>query len=174
MNTLIIYGSQYGTTKRYAEKFAEMTHFPVISYEDIKTLTEYERIIYFGGLYAGGIKGLKSTINKISPNTKLIIVTVGLADVSDRRNIDNIRNSVRKQVPERLLNASSVFHVRGGIDYSKLNFKHKIMMKMLYRSLKNKPVESLTQEDKALMETYGKKVDFTDYDLLKQVAEAIR
>lgn len=174
MNTLIIYGSQYGTTKRYAEKFAEMTHFPVISYEDIKTLTEYERIIYFGGLYAGGIKGLKSTIKKISPNTKLIIVTVGLADVSDRRNIDNIRNSVRKQVPERLLNALSVFHVRGGIDYSKLNFKHKIMMKMLYRSLKNKPVESLTQEDKALMETYGKKVDFTDYDLLKQVAEAIR
>ena len=174
MNTLIIYGSQYGTTKRYAEKFAEMTHFPVISHEDIKTLTEYERIIYFGGLYAGGIKGLKSTIKKISPNTKLIIVTVGLADVSDRRNIDNIRNSVRKQVPERLLNALSVFHVRGGIDYSKLNFKHKIMMKMLYRSLKNKPVESLTQEDKALMETYGKKVDFTDYDLLKQVAEAIR
>ena len=162
MNTLIIYGSQYGTTKRYAEKFAEMTHFPVISYEDIKTLTEYERIIYFGGLYAGGIKGLKSTIKKISPNTKLIIVTVGLADVSDRRNIDNIRNSVRKQVPERLLNALSVFHVRGGIDYSKLNFKHKIMMKMLYRSLKNKPFESLTQEDKALMETYGKKVDFTD------------
>ena len=174
MNTLIIYGSQYGTTKRYAEKFAEMTHFPVISYEDIKTLTEYERIIYFGGLYAGGIKGLKSTIKKISPNTKLIIVTVGLADVSDKGNIDNIRNSIRKQVPERLLNASSVFHVRGGIDYSKLNFKHKIMMKMLYRSLKNKPVESLTQEDKALMETYGKKVDFTDYDLLKQVAEAIR
>ena len=35
MNTLIIYGSQYGTTKRYAEKFAEMTHFPVIDYEDI-------------------------------------------------------------------------------------------------------------------------------------------
>ena len=59
MNTLIIYGSQYGTTKRYAEKFAEMTHFPVISYEDIKTLTDYDRIIYFGGLYAGGIIGFE-------------------------------------------------------------------------------------------------------------------
>ena len=57
MNTLIIYGSQYCTTKQYAEKFAEMTGFPVISYEDIKTLIDYERIIYFGGLYAGGIKG---------------------------------------------------------------------------------------------------------------------
>ena len=174
MNTLIIYGSRYGTTKRYAEKFAEMTHFPVIGYEDIKTLADYERIIYFGALYASGIKGLKSTVKKLSPNTKLIIVTVGLADVSDKENIKNIRNSVRKQVPEHLLKSLSVFHLRGGIDYGKLHFKHKIMMKMVYRSVKSKPTESLTQEDKAFIETYNKKVDFVDYDSLNQIAEAIQ
>ena len=59
MNTLILYSSQYGTTKRYAEKFAEMTHFPVISYEDVKALADDERVIYFGALYARGVKGLK-------------------------------------------------------------------------------------------------------------------
>ena len=96
MNTLIIYGSQYGTTKRYAERFAEISHFPIISYENAKSLTDYERIIYFGGLYAGGIKGLNKTVGRLSPNTKLIIVTVGLADVSDKENISNIRNSIRK------------------------------------------------------------------------------
>ena len=32
-----------------------LTHFQVISYEDVKTLTDYERIIDFDGLYAGGI-----------------------------------------------------------------------------------------------------------------------
>lgn len=74
-------------------------------------------------------------------------------------------------MPEHLLKNSSVFHLRGGIDYSKLNFKHKTMMKMLYHSLKNKPVESLMQEDKALIETYNKKVDFVDYDSLKQIVE---
>ena len=174
MNTLIIYGSQYGATKRYAEKFAEMTHFPVASYEDVKTLTDYERIIYFGALYAGGVKGLKNTVKKLSPNTKLIIVTVGLADVCDQENISNIRNSIRKQVPEHLLKAASVFHLRGGIDYSKLNFKHRTMMKMLYHSLKSKPAESLTQEDKTFIETYNKKVDFVDYDSLKQIAETIQ
>ena len=174
MNTLIIYGSRYGTTKRYAEKFAEMTHFPVIGYEDIKTLADYERIIYFGALYASGIKGLKSTVKKLSPNTKLIVVTVGLADVSDKENIKNIKNSVRKQVAEHLLKSLSVFHLRGGIDYGKLNFKHKIMMKMVYHSIKNKPTESLTQEDKAFIETYNKKADFVDYDSLNQIAEAIQ
>ena len=174
MNTLIIYGSQYGTTKRYAEKFAQMTHFPVISYEDIKALTDYEQIIYFGGLYAGGVKGLKNTVKKLSPNTKLIIVTVGIADVRDQENISNIRNSIRKQVPEYLLKASSFFHLRGGIDYSRLNFMHRTMMKMLYHSLESKPVESLTQEDKELIESYNKTADFVDYDSLKQIAEAIQ
>ena len=106
---------------------------------------------YFGGLYAGGIKGLRNTIKKLTPNTKLIIVTVGLADVSNKENINNINNSIRKQVPEHLLKDASLFHLRGGIDYSKLNFKHKTMMKMLYHSLKNKPFESLTQEDKEMI-----------------------
>ena len=174
MNTLIIYGSQYGTAKKYAEKFAEMTRFPVISYEDVKTLADYERIIYFGALYASGIKGLKNTVKKLSPNTKLIIVTVGLADVCDQKNIGNIRNSIRKQVPEHLLKDASVFHLRGGIDYGKLNFKHRAMMKMLYNLMKSKPVESLTQEDKTFIETYNKKVDFVDYDSLKQIAETIQ
>ena len=39
MNALIVYGSQYGTTKRYAEQLSEMINLPVISYEDIKELT---------------------------------------------------------------------------------------------------------------------------------------
>ena len=151
-----------------------MTHLPVISYEDVKTLTDYARIIYFGALYAGGIKGLKNIVKKISPNTKLMIVTVGLADVCNQENVSNIRNSIRKQVPEHLLKFASVFHLRCGIDYSKLNFKHRTMMKMVYHSLKSKPAESLTQEDKAFIETCNKKVDFVDYDSLKQIVAAIQ
>ena len=131
MNNLIIYGSQYGTTKRYAEKFAEMMDFPVISYENIKSLTEYDRVIYFGGLYAGGVKGLKSTVKKLSPNTKLVIVTVGLADVCDEENIVNIRN---------------------------LSFKHKTMMTLLYNRAKKLPEDRKTAEDRAMIETFNSKL----------------
>ena len=79
-----------------------------------------------------------------------------------------------KQLEKDIYKNSLIFHLRGGIDYSKLNFKHKTMMKMLYHSLKNKPIESLTQEDKALIETYNTKVDFVDYDSLKQIVEVIQ
>ena len=93
MKTLIIYGSQYGTTKRYAEKFAEMTDIPVVSYEDIKTLAEYDRVIYFWRFICRRCERTKNTVKKFSPNTKLVIVTVGLADVCDEGNISNIKNS---------------------------------------------------------------------------------
>lgn len=173
MKSLIIYGSQYGTTKRYAERFAEMTGFPVISYEDINALSGYERVIYFGGLYAGGVKGLKNAVKRFSLNTKLIIVTVGLADVCDKENISNIRNSISKQVPEDLLKSAFVFHLRGGIDYQKLSFKHKTMMTLLYNQIKNLPEDKKTAEDKALIETFNSKVDFVDFDSLNPIAEVL-
>ena len=123
-----------------------MMDFPVISYENIKSLTEYDRVIYFGGLYAGGVKGLKSTVKKLSPNTKLVIVTVGLADVCDEENIVNIRN---------------------------LSFKHKTMMTLLYNRAKKLPEDRKTAEDRAMIETFNSKVDFVDYNSLNNVARNI-
>ena len=143
MKSLIIYGSQYGTAKAYATKLSEITEIPCVSYENIKDIRNYEQIIYLGGLYAGGVKGLKNTFRLLkNSNIKTI---VGLADVKNQENTDNIKASVAKQIEKDILENSLIFHLRGGIDYSKLNFKHKTMMKMLYHALKNKPVENLTQ-----------------------------
>ena len=171
MKALIIYGSQYGTAKRYAEKFSEMTGLPVVSYKDRKNLAGYDAVIHFGGLYAGGVKGLKDTVRELREITSLIIVMVGLADVTDKKNIDNIQKSVNRQIPERLINHTSVFHVRGGIDYQKLNFKHRAMMMLLYQKAKNLPEEKKTAEVKAMIETFNSKADLVDFDSLSPIIE---
>ncbi len=173
MKKLIIYGSEYGTTKTYASKFSEVTNIPLVNYEDIEPLSEYDLIIHFGGLYAGGVKGLKKTIKAINESTRLIIVTVGLADVNDKENIDSIKKSIGKQVPEKILKNTQVFHLRGGIDYSKLNFKHKTMMTLLYNKAKNLPEERKTAEIKAMIETFNKSVDFIDFESLLQIKKSI-
>lgn len=173
MKALIVYGSQYGTTRRYAEKFSEMTNLPITNYGYIKDSTEYNLIVHFGGLYAGGVKGLKSTVKTLRKNTKLIIVTVGLADVCDKENTDNIKKSIRKQVPEKLLSNATMFHLRGGIDYKMLNFKHRTMMALLYNKAKKLPEDKKTGEIKALIETFNSKVDFVDYSSLNQIMEVI-
>ena len=157
MDQLIVYGSQYGTTRRYAERFSELTCLPCISSEAVKDLSPYGRVIHFGGLYAGGVKGLRRTLRALGEHTGLVIVTVGLADVTDEENLANIRNALKRvtdeenlanirnalkrQAPGHLLEKTQVFHLRGGIDYRKLSLKHKAMMTLLYHSVKNLPEE---------------------------------
>jgi len=173
MNNLIIYGSQYGTTKCYAEKLSEKTGIKMISYEYAKDLSDYKTIIYLGGLYAGGVKGLKNTVKLIPPNSNLIIVTVGLADVNDQKNTDDIKKSLSRQIPQSIYNKAKIFHLRGGIDYKKLNFKHHAMMTLLYTKAKNMPEEKKTSEIKTMIETFNQKVNFIDYNSLDKIIEEI-
>lgn len=174
MSTIIVYGSQYGTTECYARKLSEMTGFSLINYTNIEDLSPYDTIIHFGGLYAGGVKGLENTVKALPENARFFIVTVGLADVNDKENTDNIRQSIRRQVSEKIFNSATIFHLRGGIDYQKLNFKHKTMMTLLYNKAKNLPEEQKTAEVRAMIETFNKKISFIDYSYLNQIADAIQ
>ena len=42
-------------------------------------------------------------------------------------------------------------------------------MALLYQSLRRMPSEKWTEEDRALMDTYGKQVDFVDFEALEPV-----
>ena len=173
MKTLILYGSQYGTTKRYADELSRLTGLPAVSYEKAPDLAGCEQIVYLGGLYAGGVKGLKQAVKKFPAGVRLILVTVGLADVQDEQNIENIRRSVRGQLPAGLLQNTVLFHLRGGIDYGKLNLTHRTMMTLLYNHARKLPPEQQSAETKAMIETFGTKVDFVDVAALGPVAAAI-
>lgn len=166
MQTLITYGSCYGSAEHYARKFAELTGFPVFSYKAVKSVAEYDRVIHFGALYAGGVMGLRNIASLLSQNTRLITVTVGLADTEDSDNIRNIRKSVKSQIPENVFPRASIFHLRGAIDYGKLNFKHRTMMAMLYVKARKLPDAEKNAESRAMLETYGKRVSFVNDNAL--------
>ena len=173
MKSIAIYGSQYGTAKAYATRFSKITGIPCVSYEDLNDINDYGQVVYFGALYAGGVKGLRRTFRQLRDrSTKTIVVTVGLADVSNKENTDHIKASLERQLGSEAYENALVFHLRGGIDYGKLSLRHRLMMKMLCQSLKSKPVEDLTQEDKELLRTYNRKVDFVNYDSLGQIVDA--
>ena len=101
---IIIYGSQYGTTRKYADELAKRTNIECKSYEDVIDIDQYNTVIYIGGLYAGGVLGMKKTLAKISQcqNKKIIIVTVGLADPMDADNTDNIKSNMKRQLSKEL------------------------------------------------------------------------
>lgn len=171
--TLITYGSQYGSTEHYARKFAEYTGFPVLPYREVKSAAGYDRVIHFGALYAGGVLGLRQIIPLLSPKAELVIVTVGLADVQNAENIQHIRNAIRRQLTEEVFRHTQMFHLRGAIDYGKLNWKHRTMMALLYAKAKGLPEEKKNAETKAMIETYEKQVCFVDDAALDTLKDAL-
>ena len=171
--TMITYGSQYGSAEHYARKFAECTGFLIFPYREVKNLSGYARVIHFGALYAGGVLGLRQIASLLSPKAELVIATIGLADVQDAENIQNIRNSIRRQIPENVWVRTRIFHLRGAIDYGKLNLKHRTMMALLYAKATGLPEEKRNAETQAMIETCGKQVSFVDDTAVMKLVNSI-
>ena len=177
MNSIIVYGSHYGTTKQYAEELSKRTNIKVISFKKInQQINDYDNIIYLGGLYAGGVLGMSKTLKKLNniSNKKIIIATVGLSDPTDEVNKNNIRNNIKTQITKEVFEKAKIFHLRGRIDYSELNFAHKTMMKLLYNAVKSLPEEKQSAEDRAVIETYNKKVNFIDFSSLDKIITEVQ
>ena len=172
---IIIYGSKYGSAKKYAEELARRTGFELAPYEETGDINGYETIVYIGALYAGGVLGMKKTLGKLKniAAKKIIIATVGLADPTDKENVENIRKSLVRQLSKEVFESARIFHLRGAIDYSRLNLKLKMMMALLVKKVKSLPPEKQNAETRAMLETYGKQVDFIDFESLRQIEAAV-
>ncbi len=167
----ILYASEYGASESYAKRLAsdlgieaEAAAGSDISSSDI--------VVLFGGLYAGTMNGLKETVRKLPDKAKLIVVSVGLADPEKPSNAKKIDDVVFRIIPDTLRARTVVFRLRGGMDYSRLSMKHRSMMWMLCRYLERKKERS--EEDQAILDTYGTAIDFMDYKTLGPLESYIR
>ena len=172
MDGLIVYGSKYGTTRRYAE---ELSGLPAIPCGEFHRLAEGSILVYLGALYAGGVLGLKQAMKGLSlgDGQRLIVATVGLADPQIPQNRAHILASLKRQMSPELFSQAVFFHLRGGIDYAVLSPRHRAMMAAMCFSLRRKPARQRSCEDQALLETYGKQMDFTDLSALAPIAGEI-
>ena len=170
---IIIYGSLHGAAKRYAEGLAERTGLKAVDYKEVDSLGLYKRVIYIGAIYASGVTGLKKTVAKITRNQELFVATVGMVDPADEAFIGSFQEALKKQIPSQLYDEKKVFHLRGAIDYSQLELKYRILMKMMYSQASKLPEEKLTSEFKAVLATYGQKVDYVDLNSMEPLIDAI-
>lgn len=168
MNALIVYGSCYGTSQRYAQALSQKTGIPARPFRQVGSLDGVDTLVYIGGLYAGTVMGLKQTLGKLpkEKQPRFLLATVGLGDPAREETVQTIRASLAKQVPEALQKSAVYFHLRGGIDYKALRPKHKLMMAMFIRFLKKKPRETMDPDTRTMVDTYGGAVDFVDLDTL--------
>lgn len=172
MRTVIIYNSQTGFTKRYAEWIAEETGADCLelSIAKKKDLSIYETIIFGGWACAGGISKIgwfKSNIDKWR-DKKLIVFCVGGSPI-DNPEIEtalerNFNESERKKV--------KLFYCPGGFNYEKMSAPSKIMMKMFVKTLKAK--KDKTEEEQIMVKMISSSYDISDKKYIEPILQYLK
>lgn len=178
MRILVTYASKYGTTKRYAQWIAEDLACDLRDSREVNAelLKSYDILIHGGGLYAGGLSGIQTIVKNYDAisNKRIILFSCGLADPEDPENVAHIEAGLEKVLTPEMREKIRQFHLRGGIDYSRLGLTHKAMMAMLRTVMLKKGYDNLRSEDQMMLDTYGGTVDFTNRESLVPLLSYVR
>lgn len=138
MKMIVIYNSQTGFTKRYAQWIAQKTNADCIEYDKAKkmNLDRYDAIIFGGWAVAGSIsklKWFKKNILKWS-DKKLVVFCVGASPIEN----PEIELTLPKNFTDEELKVVRWFYCPGGLDYEKMSVTSKMMMKIFVKVLNAK------------------------------------
>ncbi len=174
----VIYKSKYGFTESYARWIAEDLSTDLLQSDSVKhsDLQKYDVLIFGGGLYAGGLSGISLLTKNFDSlkDKKLYIFTVGAADVTDPENIKSIRSSLSHKLTPSMQESVQIYHLRGGLSYSKMSFVHRTMISMLVKMVRKKPENELSNEEEQMLESYGQDVDFTNRQTIEALVSNVR
>jgi len=131
---IIIYHSKTGFSQRYAEWLAEDLGCQAVPYRDRGTvsLSRYDTIILFGGLYAGNMSGLGWLKKQPLTGRRAAAVAVGCSPMD----WPGLSESM-----EKLFDGTPIegFYCQGGLAYDRMGAVDRAMMAGLRAALRNKP-----------------------------------
>lgn len=172
MKTVVIYNSQTGFTKRYAQWIAEATGADCFELSEAKkkSMATYEAIIFGGWACAGSISKLswfKSNIDKWV-NKKLIAFCVGGSPIDS----PEIEPALKQNFNESELKRVRVFYCPGGFNYEKMPTLSKFMMKMFIKTLKAK--KDKTEADEKMIKMISSSYDISDKKYIEPILKCLK
>lgn len=171
MKTIVIYNSQTGFTKQYAQWITEATGADCLALSDAKkkNLDAYEAIIFGGWACAGSISKLswfKSNIDKWA-DKKLIVFCVGASPLES----PDVESALNRNFNESELKKVSVFYCPGGLNYEKMHAPSKLAMKMLVKTLKAK--KNKTAEEQEMLKMISTSYDISDRKYIEPILRCL-
>ena len=163
MKNLVVYQSSTGFTAKYAEWIAKELSCEAKELKKVKPqeLSEYDCIIFGGWIMGGMISGLDK-INKMNP-PKLIVFAVGASGDNEKLREELKSQNHLEQIP--------FFYMQGGINFEKLSFFPKMMLKMMGKSIAKK--ENRTEKEKEMLELFAASSDNSDIANIKPLVEYV-
>lgn len=147
MKILVTYKSKTDFTKRYAEIIAKEVDGYLADFKEVtaEMMSEYEVVVYGGGLYAGMVNGLKKAkemFEKSSAKKFMVFATGGTPNVATEE-IDVVwKNNL---TVDELVSISH-FYMQSGICYEKMSFANRTLMKMMSNVLSKKKNKDSVEE----------------------------
>lgn len=169
MKTIVIYNSQTGFTKRYAQWIAQKTNADCIEYGKAKNmnLDSYDAIVFGGWAVAGSISKLKWFKKNISrwSDKKLVAFCVGASPIEN----PEIELTLPKNFTDEELKVVRWFYCPGGLDYEKMPVTSKTMMKMFVKVLNSK--KNKTEADMEQIKMMSSSYDISDIKYIEPIIE---
>lgn len=171
MKTIVIYNSQTGFTKRYAQWIAEAAGADCFELSEAKkkSTDTYEAIIFGGWACAGGISKLswfKGNIDKWA-DKKLIAFCVGGSPIDN----PDIEPALKQNFTESQFKKVSVFYCPGGFNYEKMSAPSKLMMKMFIKALKAKKTK--TEAEEVMIKMISSSYDISDKKYIEPILKCL-
>lgn len=166
----VVYLTKNGSTEKYATWIAEDCHAERIPYKEANAdrLSTYDTVVYGGCVYGGMIEGISliKNIRDAFRHTRLIVFTVGLTQPGDEKAHEQIlARNFSGEERQRI----RFYHFPGALDFVKMSLPQRLMMRILRKSILNKPKERRTQIEEYILQAYGGKIDFTDHRYVKDI-----
>lgn len=172
MKTLIIYTSQTGFTKKYADWLAQKTGGDLLDLKDAQKkndafFEDYEAIVYGGWVMAASVVKVKWFLNRAASwkGKKLAIYCVG-GSPNDNPDVEVMLKNMLIDEQREYIRA---FYCQGGFNYERMNAPSRLAMKMFVSALKKK--KDPTEEEKIMTEMVAKSYDISDEKYLEPVIE---
>ncbi|MBR5386138.1 MAG: flavodoxin [Clostridiales bacterium] len=175
MKTLIIYTSQTGFTKKYAEWLAQKTGGDMLELKEAQKkddafFTGYEAIVYGGWVMAASVVKVKWFLNKAASwkGKKLAVFCVG-GSPNDNPDIEGMLKNMMTDEQREYIKA---FYCQGGFNYERMNAPSRLAMKMFVSALKKK--KDPTEEEKIMTQMVATSYDISDEKYLEPIVDYLK
>lgn len=167
MKTAVIYNSQTGFTRRYAQWIAEAAGADCLELSAAKKrdMAGYEAIVFGGWARAGGISGVgwfKAHMGQWA-GKKLAVFCVGGSPMGSPK----VEPALRRNFSQAEWDQVRVFYCPGGFNYEKMPLASKLMMKLFVKALKGK--KDQTEEEREMVKMISSSYDISDKKYIEPV-----
>lgn len=175
MKTIIVYSSQTGFTKRYAEWLAEELGADAIPLteakkQDDRFFEDADAIVYGGWAMAGKIVDSEWFTQKIPvwKGKKLVLFCVG---ASPSENPD-VEVALQNALTDEERKYAKAFYCQGGIAYEKMKLPAKLAMKAFASMVRKK--KDATEQEKKMGEMISHSYDISDREYIMPIVQYVR